>query len=146
MRVRRLDVLLALLGSGESIDGTEVARRMHDAGCPARASDILTVLLQLESTGHVRIRRGDQYQFDLTADGEDAAYALGPGAPADAVLVMCDVVGYVAYTDRHGDIAAHALAQRLLNAAERELTAVGGRLVKSLGDGFLGAVPPGVDA
>jgi len=138
--------MLALLGSGDGIDGTEVARRLHDAGRPAPASDILTALLQLEATGHVRIRRGDRYWFDLTADGQEAAYTLGPGAPEDAVLVMVDVVGYVAYTSRHGDVAAHALAQRLLTAAEQELTAVGGRLVKSLGDGFLGAVPPAADA
>ena len=141
-----MDVLLALLGSGDGIDGTEVARRLHDAGRPAPASDIFKALLELEATGHVRITRGEQYQFDLTADGEDAAYSLGPGAPADAVLVMVDVVGYVAYTSRHGDLAAHALAQRLMTVAEQELTAVGGRLVKSLGDGFLGAVPAEVDA
>jgi class 3 adenylate cyclase len=139
-------VLLALLGSGDGIDGTEVARRLHDAGRPAPASDILTALLQLEATGHVRIRRGDRYWFDLTSSGQEAAYTLGPGAPEDAALIMVDVVGYVAYTSRHGDVAAHALAQRLLTAAEHELTAVGGRLVKSLGDGFLGAVPPAADA
>ena len=146
MRVRRLDVLLALLGSGDGIDGMEVTRRLHDAGRPAPAADILAALLELESTGHVRIRRGAQYQFELTAVGEDAAYALGPGAPGDAVLVMVDVVGYVAYTSRLGDVAAHALAHRLVTVAEHELTAVGGRLVKSLGDGFLGTVPPEVDA
>jgi len=59
---------------------------------------------------------------------------------------MVDVVGYVAYTSLHGDVAAHRLAQRLVTAAEQELSAVGGRLVKSLGDGFLGALPLGVDA
>jgi len=146
VRVRRLDVLLALLGSGDGIDGTEVARRLHDAGRPAPAPDILAALLALESSGHVRIERGGTYRFELTADGQDAAYSLGPGATEEAVLVMVDVVGYVAYTSQHGDAAAHALAQRLLTAAEQELSAVRGRLVKSLGDGFLGTAPPVTDA
>ena len=146
MRVRRLDLLLALLGSGDGIDGNEVARRLHDAGRPAAPPDIFSALLELEATGHVRVRRGEQYRFDLTPVGEEAAYELGPGGPEEAALVMLDVVGYVAYTSRHGDVAAHALAQRLLTAAEQELTAVGGRLVKSLGDGFLGSMPPHVDA
>lgn len=138
-------MVLALLGSGEGVDGAEVARRLEDAGRRGSSAQIFGHLLALEDSGHVRVARGEQYLFSLTPAGESAAYDLGPGSPGDLVLVMGDLVGYVAYTAAHGDRAAHTAAQRLLDAAAFELDRAGGRLVKSLGDGFLGALPPSTD-
>ena len=67
-------------------------------------------------------------------------------APGRAVLVMADLVGFTAYTERCGDSSAHQASELLATAAEVELAGAGGRLVKPLGDGFLGALPPGAPA
>ena len=139
------DVVLALLGSGDGVDGHEVLRRLADAGRRAGPARVLAQLLTLEESGHVAVERGEHYRFRLTPVGEAAAYDLGPGAPHHAVLVMADIVGFVAFTARHGDVAAHALVQRLLDAAEVEVDRAGGRVVKSLGDGFLAVLPPEAD-
>jgi len=135
-------VVLALLGDADGIDGDEVTQRLGEAGRHAGPARVLGHLLALEDSGHVMVERGERYRFRLTRAGEAAAYDFGPGAAYSAVLVMGDIVGFVAFTSRCGDVAAHLLVQRLLEAAETELTAAGGRLVKSLGDGFLGILPP----
>src|SRR4051812_41192102 len=51
---------------------------------------------------------------------------------------MVDLVGFVAFTEREGDQAAHHVARQLQDLADAELRRAGGALVKALGDGFLG--------
>jgi len=145
-RPRAFDVLLALLGAttAEPVDGTALTRRLERAGHTVSSSWLLTQLLRLEGSGHVAVTR-DPYCFALTPFGEQAAYDLGPGTPADLVLVMIDLVGYVAFTDQHGDEAAHRAARLLHDSAAEVLSARAGRVVKALGDGVLGSLPPGAD-
>jgi class 3 adenylate cyclase len=137
-----LDVLLALLGTSddEPVDGETVARRLEANGRGLTASRLLTQLLAFEASGHVEVRREDGYRFSLTALGEEAAYELGPGDPIDVVIVMVDLVGFVSFTAEHGDGAAHHAARQLQDLGDAELRASGGKLVKHLGDGFLGTV------
>jgi class 3 adenylate cyclase len=142
-RSANLDVLLALLGTSREapIDGETASRRLALGGREPGPRKLLAELLQLEASGHVEVTRDERgHRFALTALGEDAAYELGPGDPVEVVLVMVDLVGYVAFTAEQGDDAAHQVARSLQDVAERELRAVGGRLVKPLGDGFLGTV------
>src|SRR4051812_33405016 len=135
----RHDVLLALLGTTErGINGTSVGRRLELAGLPTKPSTLLSHLLTLEATGLVAVHRDDGYRFGLTAEGEHAAYQLGPGDPVDVVLVMVDLVGFVSFTERHGDNAAHHAARALHDVGDDELRRVGGAIVKPLGDGFMG--------
>ncbi len=103
----RLDVLQALLGTSVDLpaDGTSVMERLHSVGRPLRADRLLRVLLDLEQADHVRIGRADGYSFGLTATGEAAAYDLGPGAPVELIVVMVDLVDFVAFTETHGDDA-----------------------------------------
>jgi class 3 adenylate cyclase len=138
----QLDVLLTLLGTRAdgAIDGDTVMRRLGLAGHDVRASTLLSRLLELETAGLVEVQRAGGYRFALSARGEDAAYELGPGDPIDVVLVMLDLVGYVAFTSQHGDAAAHDAARRLHDLADVELRRAGGKVVKHLGDGFLGTV------
>lgn len=137
-----LDVLLTLVGTRTDgpVDGSTLTRRLTSAGHPVPPSTLLTRLVALEASGHVEIGRDDGYQFALTARGEDAAYALGPGDPIDVVLVMVDLVGFVAFTVEAGDAAAHRTAHELQQRAETALLRAGGKLVKALGDGFIGTV------
>jgi class 3 adenylate cyclase len=122
-----------------------VSRRLETNGRGLTASRLLVQLLALEASGHVEVRREDGYRFALTPLGEDAAYELGPGDPIDVVLVMVDLVGFVAFTAEHGDSAAHHAARQLQDLGEAELRACGGKLVKPLGDGFLGTVRTATD-
>ena len=137
-----VELLLALLGtsSGPGIDGETVTRRLSTGGRDMPRSTLLAHLLALESSGHVEVVRDNGYRFRLTNVGEDAAYALGPGEPLDVVLVMVDLVGFVAFTEEHGDVAAHQAARSLHDLADSSLHQAGGTLVKLLGDGFLGTV------
>ena len=137
-----VELLLALLGtsSGFGIDGDTIARRLADSGRVLPRSRLLAQLLALEASGHVEVLRNDGYKFRLTNVCEDTAYALGPGEPLDVVLVMVDLVGYVAFTEEHGDVAAHQAARTLHDVADSSLQRAGGTLVKLLGDGFLGTV------
>jgi class 3 adenylate cyclase len=137
-------VLLALVGP--AVDGTTVARRLEDGGRSMRAGQLLAQLLALETSGHVRVSREDGYLFSLTPLGEESAGALGPGQPMDLILVMADLVGYVAFTASHDDLAAQQAAHLLQRLAHDELRREGGRVVKSLGDGVLGTVAAGADA
>jgi adenylate cyclase len=53
---------------------------------------------------------------------------------------MVDLVGFVTFTAEQGDVAAHQAAIQLQDLGETELRRAGGKLVKPLGDGFLGTV------
>ena len=51
---------------------------------------------------------------------------------------MVDLVGFVSFTEAHGDSAAHHAARHLHDVGDIELRRVGGTIVKPLGDGFMG--------
>src|SRR3954471_17738366 len=92
---RQLDVLLALVGP--PVDGLTLSQRLEDAGKPRKAGQLLSELLALETSGHVSVERQDgRHRFSLTELGEESAGELGPGRPTDVVLVMADLVGFVA--------------------------------------------------
>ena len=141
-RSSNLEVLLALLGTtaGGPIDGDTVSRRLAATGHAVAPGRLLAQLLALEGSGHLAVTRDGGYQFALTALGEEAAYELGPGDPIDVVLVMVDLVGFVTFTAEQGDTAAHHAARQLQDLGDAELRRAGGKLVKPLGDGFLGTV------
>lgn len=141
-RASTLELLLALLGTSADspLDGEAIARRLAANGREVAASTVLAQLLRLESSGHVDIDRTNGYRFALTPTGEDAAYELGPGDPIEVVLVMVDLVGFVSFTAERGDNAAHQAAVQLQDLGDAELRRAGGKLVKPLGDGFLGTV------
>lgn len=147
-RPKRLDLLFALLGSSadEPVNGRMLTRRLADAGLEASPGTLLTALLRLERSGHVVVRRAPSHAFSLTPLGEAAARDLGPGKPVDVVVLMVDLVGFVAFTEAHGDDAARHAATVLHDAAAVVLRDRSGRFVKSLGDGVLGTLPPGADA
>jgi class 3 adenylate cyclase len=141
-RTSNLEVLLALLGTSVEgpIDGDTVARRLEANGRTMPPSRLMAQLLTLEGSGHLEVSREHGYRFALTALGEEAAYELGPGDPIEVVLVMVDLVGFVSFTAEHGDSAAHQAARQLQDSGDAELRRAGGKLVKPLGDGFLGTV------
>ena len=141
-RTANLDVLLALLGTSVDgpIDGDTVRRRLAASGRDLPAKSLLAQLLALEASGHLEVHRENGYRFALTAFGEEAAYELGPGDPIEVVLVMVDLVGFVTFTAEQGDGAAHQVARQLQDLGDTELRRSGGKLVKPLGDGFLGTV------
>lgn len=145
-RATRLDALLALLDApGVGVDGTTLTRALTDAGLRTSPTRLLRSLLELEDSGHVSIRRPD-YEFAITDLGREAVIDLAPGAAIHATVVLMDLVGFVAFTDDRGDQAAARAARLLRDVAADELERRGGRLVKHLGDGILGAVAPEVDA
>jgi class 3 adenylate cyclase len=141
-RVAHLELLLALLGTSPAgpADGETLQRHLAEAGHTTTASRLLVRLLALEASGHVLVHRAEGYRFGLTALGEAAAYELGPGDPIEVVLVMVDLVGFVSFTAEHGDNAAHQVARQLQDVGDVEFRRTGGKLVKPLGDGFLGTV------
>jgi adenylate cyclase len=141
-RTSNLEVLLALLGTSVEgpIDGDTVRRRLVAGGRELAPSRLLVQLLALEASGHLAVTREDGYRFALTSFGEEAAYELGPGDPIEVVLVMVDLVGFVSFTVEQGDNAAHLVARQLQDVGDAELRRAGGKLVKPLGDGFLGTV------
>ena len=145
-RSSRLDVLQVLLGTSEEpVDGATLMESLHALGRPIPADRLLTMLLGLEEAGHVRIDREGGYAFALTAAGEAAAYELGPGNARELIVVMVDLVGFVAFTQAHGDDAGRRASLDLAAIAREELVGCGGRVVKNLGDGMLGWLPVGVD-
>lgn len=93
----------------------------------------------------VRIARGGGLRFSLTAAGERAVGRIGGGEVIEAALLMVDLVGFVAFTARNGDVLAHQASQQLVAHATDALAAVGGRVVKASGDGLFGAAAPGTD-
>jgi class 3 adenylate cyclase len=141
-RTSNLEVVLALLGTSVDgpIDGDTVGRRLAANGRKLTASSLMAQLLTLEASGHLDVIREGGYRFALTPLGEEAAYALGPGDPIEVVLVMVDLVGFVSFTAEQGDNAAHQVARQLQDLGDVALRRAGGKLVKALGDGFLGTV------
>jgi class 3 adenylate cyclase len=144
---KRLDVLFALLGTAadEPVDGPVLLRRLARAGIETSPGPLLTALLRLEESGHVTVQRSPVHAFALTSRGEAAALDLGPGRRVDAMVLMVDLVGFVAFTEEHGDDEAHRAALALHDAADTELRSRAGRVIKALGDGVLGTLPPGAD-
>lgn len=146
-RTKRLDVLFALLGTTRDgpVDGEALTRRLARAGAPTAPDALLSALLRLEESGHVAVRRHPSHAFSITPLGEDAAHDLGPGGRVEALVVMIDLVGFVTFTEEHGDDAARQAALMLHDASDTELRSRSGRVVKSLGDGVLGTLPTGSD-
>lgn len=144
-RLKRLEVLFALLGTSNDapVDGEALTRRLAGGGVPTAPDVLLTALLRLERSGHVAVHRSPAHTFSITPLGEDAAHDLGPGGRVDTTVVMIDLVGFVAFTEVHGDEAARHAAMVLHDAADDELRSRAGRVVKALGDGILGMLPPG---
>ncbi len=138
-----VDVLLALLEPSDEwgVSGDEVIARLAAGGVSASPGKVLARLLRLEDQGLVLVERRPGHRFRLTSAGEVAAYTQGPGAPLDVTLVMADLVGFVAYTTRQGDEAAHRAAWAFQRRAELAFQASGGDTVKALGDGVLGTSP-----
>jgi class 3 adenylate cyclase len=141
---RRVDVLLALLGTtpDDPISGEQVTARLAAGGRRIGPSKLLATLLDLEASGHVVVARGSGYHFSLSPIGQRAAYEAGPGRALDLTVLMVDLVGFTTYTADHGDGAARDAARQLELVARDELHPLGGRVVKSLGDGVLGVAPP----
>lgn len=145
-RATPLDALLALLdASSAGTDGTTLTRTLTGAGLRTSPTRLLGDLLRLEQSGHLTVQR-PSYTFAITDLGRAAALDLAPGAPVHTTVVIVDLVGFVAFTDDEGDHAAALAARLLRDVATTELVRRGGRLVKHLGDGILGTVPPEVDA
>lgn len=138
-RPTQLDVLFALLGTPTDgpVSGEVLTRRLGRAGLNASPSSLLATLLGLERSGHLTVRRSPVHEFALTPRGEAAALDLGPGQPVEAMVVMVDLVGFVAFTEQHGDEAARQAATAFHDTVDRELRQRDGRLVKTLGDGVL---------
>ena len=122
-------MLFALLGTSPLalVDGEDLTGRLDRAGFRTDAGTLLTKLLRLEESGHVAIQRTPSYGFGLTERGMTAAHDLGPGGRVDVVVLMLDLVGFVAFTDEHGDDAARhaatALARRRRRRAARPAAA-----------------------
>lgn len=139
-------MLQALLGQPPST-GFEVCATVGAAtGRRCTPYQLLPALLRLEEAGLVAVdRSGDPYRYALTPQGTSAAYATGAAQPEPTLLVMADLVGFTAFTERHGDAAAHAQASRLAHLARGLARSAGGALVKSLGDGVLLGLPTSAD-
>jgi len=146
--LRTGDVLLALAGDagGGAVGGSRILAFLQAAGVgSARADRVLARLLELEAGGLVSVARNGGLAFSLTERGERAASELGGGRITSTSMVMVDLVGFVAFTERHGDAAAHESACALASCARAALAQSGGRIVKTLGDGVIGAAPPSAD-
>ena len=140
------EVLLALLDVGDvGIDGGEVQDRLAERGKRPAADALLLSLLRLETAGHVAVERGSMLRFALTATGRDRAYEIGGGQPVHLQLLMADLVGFVAFTATHGDVAARQAAGALHHAATDAVRLGKGEVVKVMGDGFLAWLPPAAD-
>lgn len=148
MSLRCADVLLAVAeaaGPG-AVDGGAVLAVLEGRRIgPARADRVLARLLELEAGGLVEVGRAGGLRFGLTSAGERAVGRLGGGRTVAVSLAMVDLVGYVAFTDEHGDADAHRAALDLATRSRQVLGAVGGRVVKTSGDGLIAAAGPEVD-
>lgn len=136
-------MLLALLEAPASgIDGGSLQARLAEHGRRVRSDQLLSSLLQLEGTDHVRVEREHGYSFALTEAGRERAIELGGGRPVHVRLLMVDLVDFTAFTAAHGDAAAHDAARALAAAVRAALVGSGGSVVKELGDGVLASLLP----
>jgi class 3 adenylate cyclase len=143
----RADALGVLLAAPDGIDGTGLQDAVAElSGRRPTASDLLACLLKLERQRFLVVERRDGHCFRLSETGMTEACEQGRGQVVDVIVVMLDLVGFVSFTEEAGDGAAHEQARHLVQCADRELRASGGRVLKGLGDGILGMVPPGTDA
>lgn len=141
-----VEVLLALLDVGDrGFGGAEVQERLATHGKRPAADALLIALLRLETSGHVTVERGQTMTFALTPAGRDRAYELGGGQPVHLQLLMADLVGFVAFTSTHGDVAGRAAAGSLHQVASDAVRHGGGEMVKVMGDGFLAWLPATAD-
>lgn len=70
---------------------------------------------------------------------ETQAEGALPGS-REVSLLFCDLTGFTAYADRHGDAAAIEIINRFANVVD-EHRGAHGRFVKRLGDGYMLAYP-----
>jgi class 3 adenylate cyclase len=139
-------VLLAMLDVADvGVSGLDVQHRLAVHGTKASADKVMVALLRLEDTGHVTIERGDVMRFALSPKGRDRAYELGGGKPVHLQLLMADLVGFTEFTSKHGDAAARQAAGTLHQVASDAFRRDGGKVVKSMGDGFLAWLSPAAD-
>lgn len=146
--LRQTDVLLAVAeaSSTGSADGWAVAAALATTDdARAGADRVLARLLGLEAGGFVQVERIGTMRFGLTSAGERAVSTIVGGRVAATALLMVDLVGFVAFTDRHGDAEAHRSSRALVSIAGEALAEVGGRVVKATGDGLIGAAAPAAD-
>lgn len=143
----RTDVLLAVAEAAATrpATGDAVCSVLAGNGVAPRPDAVLAQLLHLEDGGLVAIDRGAGWTVRLTTAGEATVGEVGGGAVVERALVMVDLVGFVSFTAGHGDGAARDAVAGLLGSAEVALARQGGRIVKSTGDGFLGAAPAHAD-
>lgn len=147
-RLSQSDVLLAVAAASTNgpADGYQVMEVLVDERGSSVATDhLLTRLLRLETAGLIAVERSDKHRFGLTRAGESEVSRIGGGEVVPTGLLMVDLVGFVAFTERHGDAEAHRTSCALADLARAELEEVGGRVVKTTGDGMLGAAPPQAD-
>lgn len=146
-RSRVDDVLVALLGTDAArpIDGDALLGRLGGRSGSPDPSKVLVTLVGLEEAGDVGVSRQGGYRFWLTPQGTQRAYDRGDGETVEAIVVMSDLAGFTSFTESAGDEAARDVACVLTRVANDAFGPVGGRVVKSLGDGILGWLPPEAD-
>ena len=64
----------------------------------------------------------------------------------EATFVFADIAGFTALTEAHGDEAAVALVEEFAEAVCRDLPAIGGEHVKTIGDALMLRIPDPGDA
>lgn len=140
------DVLLALIDvEPPGVGGLELIERLSSVGVRARADDLLVALLRLEGIGLVEVDRADGMRFAPSPAGRQRSLELVGGEAVPVVLVMADLADFTGVTSAHGDEIARWASAALARVATAQLEAAGGTLVKMLGDGFLGWLPPTAD-
>jgi class 3 adenylate cyclase/YHS domain-containing protein len=65
---------------------------------------------------------------------------------SEATFVFADIAGFTALTEAHGDEAAVALVEEFAEAVCRDLPAIGGEHVKTIGDALMLRIPEPGDA
>jgi class 3 adenylate cyclase/YHS domain-containing protein len=63
-----------------------------------------------------------------------------------ATFAFADIAGFTALTEAHGDTEALAFIDGFAKAVNRELPAVGGQLIKTIGDALMLRIPDPADA
>jgi adenylate cyclase len=65
---------------------------------------------------------------------------------SDATFMFADIAGFTALTEAHGDEAAVAVVEEFAEAVCRDLPAIGGEHVKTIGDALMLRIPEPEDA